>query len=354
MVLHMRKSFLASVVSALVFAVGAITFGATPARACHIAEDNPSFLFGRIVQSWTAKYKHPLIGRVYDTRGTEPNPQKAQFKEFCLLSDDFWIMIERPDILLLGEVHDNAEHHRLRASMLQAGAVVSEHVTIDRAPGLARFLEMARTTKRTLTIDDFKELLRWPTSGWSDDVAQLLFTVAMQNKIPIYPGDVPRNTILRISKEGPAAFAENDVARMKLNVPLGEKLDEALLTEIADSHCGAMPKEAFHGMAFAQRFRDANMADMLLKAVEKHGSAVLIAGNGHVRTDRGVPWYLHQRAPDKKVVSVMLIEVEEGGTDPESYVPRDPDDKPAADFLIFTPRAEREDPCKNMRAHMKK
>jgi uncharacterized iron-regulated protein len=96
------------------------------------------------------------------------------------------------------------------------------------------------------------------------------------------------------------------------------------------------------------------MADMLLKASEKHGSAILIAGNGHVRNDRGVPWYIRQRAPDRKVVSVMLVEVEDGRNYAEAYVPRDPDGKPAADYIIFTPRAEREDPCVKMRSGMTK
>ena len=63
-----------------------------------------------------------------------------------------------------------------------------------------------------------------------------------------------------------------------------------------------------------------------------------------------MPWYVRQRAPEKKVVSVMFVEVEDGTTDPEAYVPRDPDGKPAADFLVFTPRAERGDPCEKMRA----
>jgi hypothetical protein len=45
----------------------------------------------------------------------------------------------------------------------------------------------------------------------------------------------------------------------------------------------------------------------------------------------------------------MFIEVEDGNGDGQSYVPLDPDGRPAADFLIFTPRAERGDPCEKMR-----
>ena len=83
-------------------------------------------------------------------------------------------------------------------------------------------------------------------------------------------------------------------------------------------------------------------------------TAILLAGNGHVRSDRGVPRYLRARNPNAGIVAVMLNEVEGGRTDPAAYVPRDPDGKPAVDAIVFTPRAQREDSCAKMRAGMQK
>ena len=54
-------------------------------------------------------------------------------------------------------------------------------------------------------------------------------------------------------------------------------------------------------------------------------------------------------APTRQTVSVMLLEVEDGKADPAAYLPRDPDGKPAADYVLFTPRHERPDPCEKMR-----
>ena len=70
-----------------------------------------------------------------------------------------------------------------------------------------------------------------------------------------------------------------------------------LASELAGSHCGALPAYRFPTMSLAQRYTDAHLAEALVKAAEKHGGAFLLAGNGHVRTDRGVPWYLRQLAP---------------------------------------------------------
>jgi uncharacterized iron-regulated protein len=128
-----------------------------------------------------------------------------------------------------------------------------------------------------------------------------------------------------------------------------QPLAEALAAELKGSHCGLLPDSAIPGLVAAQRYRDAHLADVVLKATEQHGSAILIAGNGHVRSDRGVPWHIRQRAPDKKVISVMLIEVEDGKIDAEAYLPRDPDGKPAANYVVFTPRVQRADPCEAMR-----
>lgn len=327
---------------------------AVPARACQLPDDNPSLLFGRIIASWHETSKHPLVGQLYDPSKTQPDAQKAQYKADCQLADDYWIMARKPDFLLLGEIHDNPEHHRIRTSLFQLGAVVTEHISIDRAPDFMRFQEMAKKTERTLTLDDFKAWTSWGATGWTDDVARMLSDVTIQGKMPVYAGDVARAQIRRVSMEGAGALPLEDLKRLVLDAPLGEPLDEASLTEIEESHCKLMPREALHGMAYAQRYRDASLADALIKAADKHGSSVLVGGNGHVRTDRGVAWYLRQRLPNKTIVSVSLIEVEDGQTDPDSYVPRDPDGKPATDYILFTPKASRPDPCDEMRERMKK
>ena len=176
-----------------------------------------------------------------------------------------------------------------------------------------------------------------------------MFAAAITAKLPILPGDPPREKVRAVAKGGTAALSADERQRLHLDQPLAAPLQDALLSELEASHCGLMPKTAFGNMAMAQRYRDAHLAEALAKAADTHGSAVLFAGNGHVRNDRGVPHYLRQMAPERRTVSVMLLEVEDGKTDPEAYVPRDALGKAAVDYIIFTPRAERNDPCREMR-----
>jgi len=330
-----------------------------PGQAALACKDQP----GPFLQQLAAVSKactHSLCGRIYPTAPVDP----ATAKSSC--SDEPWMRF-RSDVtaalsahgaLLLGEMHDNPAHHLLQAAAVtefavsgskDAPAIVFEQIRDDQQAGLDRFADFNRNATRLATVGDLKRFLDWDKSGWPKDIYDPLFKAVIADKLAIYPGDVPRAAIMKTAKKGESSLPAAERTRLGLDSPLGARLDAASLKGIEDAHCGALPKSAFGGMAYAQRYRDAHLADAVLKASDRHGGAFLIAGTEHVRTDRGVPWYLRQRASGKKVVSLMFVEVEDGNTDPGSYVPRDPDGKPAADYLVFTPRADRPDPCERMR-----
>jgi uncharacterized iron-regulated protein len=226
-------------------------------------------------------------------------------------------------------------------------SVVMEQIRADQTDGLDKIKNVGLTGYKETSLAEVKSALEWEKSGWSKyDYDPLLRAVLLARK-PVYAGD-PKGDIIRdVAKNGLASLSGADVKSLKLDEGLGEKLDEASRKEIADAHCqpsaGDMPSVG--NLMLAQRYRDAFMAARVAEAVGQHGSAVLFAGNAHVRTDRGVPWYLARRGVGKKTVSIMLVEVEKDKTDVEAYIPRDPEGKPAADYIILTPSAERLDPC---------
>jgi len=257
-------------------------------------------------------------------------------------------------MLLLGEVHDNATHHLMRSSLLVLfRAVLFEQIRADQQPALDAFAALPPETRATA---DLTRLLDWDKTSWSKTSNYTpLFDAAVASKLPILAADPPRDLIRAAAKTGPSAIPAEERTRLGLDTPLSDAQNAASLAEIEGSHCGVIPKSAHPNMAFAQRYRDPHLADTLITAAAKHGSAILIAGNGHVRADRGVPWYLRQRAPDKKIISVLFVEVEDGKTDPADYVQRDETGRPIADYLVFTPRAPRDkDPCEEMRAKVPK
>jgi uncharacterized iron-regulated protein len=252
------------------------------------------------------------------------------------------------DVLVLGEAHDNPHHHKARVAIVasRAKAIVMEQLRADQKGALTMFNDFNLKAARTATLQEFKSKVDWATGGWDKYPYDPLLNAVITAQVPVYAGDPPRDLIRKTAKEGAEALPHAERARLALDQSLGDKLDAVSGEEIEASHCGMLPKAAIPRMAFAQRYRDAHIADVTLTAAAAgRGSVVLLTGNNHARTDRGVPWYIRARAPDTKVVAVAFVEVEPGQIDPEAYVPRDPDDKPVADYLVLTPTIARDDPC---------
>jgi uncharacterized iron-regulated protein len=301
--------------------------------------------------------QHPFHANVTMLGGSSKFQGWAEGQLLRPLPPDNRGLVLPSGLVLLGEVHDNPMHHRVRRWLIENSraahrdwqpGVVFEQIRADQQPALDQFKTLGDAGKGT--ADDLLRLLEWDKSGWPPAaVYRPLFDAVVAAKLPIFPGDTPRDRIKAVAQQGLPALAAGERGRLGLDTPFPEPLAAALSRELADSHCGALPPQAIPGMAAAQRYRDAHLADALLEAAQRHGgAAILIAGNGHVRSDRGVPWHIRRRAPNTPVMSVVLAEVEEGKIDPEAYVPRDPESKPAADLVIFTPRAERGDPCQSL------
>jgi hypothetical protein len=108
--------------------------------------------------------------------------------------------------------------------------------------------------------------------------------------------------------QGAQAFRSPFVQRTGLGEAWPPPMMVSLQDELRAAHCGQVPGHVVIGMMRVQRARDAMMADRLA-ATSGRGGGVLIAGNAHVRRDRGVPWYLARLRPDARTVSIGLIEV---------------------------------------------
>ncbi len=299
---------------------------------------------------------HPLVGKVWSTRD----------KAFVELKD-FARALALSRYALTGEVHDNPDHHlwqawairtisKLRGSRIVEGApqfdiVAMEMVRTDQNRALDKFYGRDVEVPRPRRPRDFARLLKWSKSGWPDfKIYEPIIAQAQHEQLVIVPASASREFTKKLSAEGEKALAPGELERLALSDPLPAKLAEDLAKEIKESHCGLIPDKAIPRMSFIQRFRDATMADSLL-AVASGKGGILIAGNGHVRRDRGVPWYLIKRGiPADAIVAVEMVEVAEGETEPADYA----EAAPGADFIVFTPRTKREDPCEKMKEFMAK
>lgn len=232
--------------------------------------------------------------------------------------------------LLLGEVHDNAQQHLMRAALLsevladgRPSTVVSEQM------GRARDGALAAAARDAEAVASAGELDR---AGWGWPLHRPLIDAALGASARVAGGNLERAEVRAVVRDGPSAVPPH-LRPLLADASWGADRQRALEADIDAGHCGALPATRFAPMALAQRARDAALAQALLAAAAAgHGRAVLIAGNGHVRSDLGVPFYLRAAGvPAAQIVSIGYLE-EKG-------------ESARYDLVRITGRVERPDPC---------
>lgn len=283
--------------------------------------------------------QHPLAGGIWA-------PAAARFLEPSDVVDG----AVGATFVLLGEKHDNVDHHRLQAwltgLLIERGrrpAVAFEMFGGEQSEALADYQRAHPGDAAGLGT-----ALGWEQSGWPDwKFYAPIAEAAARARLPIIAANLPQGEAQALARGRPASPELRD--RLGLDVPLADELVRDLAQEIRDSHCGQLPEDMIAGMVLAQRARDAAMAAAMAAQTQRGADgAVLIAGAGHVRTDRGVPLHLRRIAPQDSAYSVAFLEVQAGKDLPTEY-----GDLPF-DAVWFTPRLDDNDPCTALRERFRK
>jgi uncharacterized iron-regulated protein len=247
------------------------------------------------------------------------------------------------DFVLLGEKHDHPDHHRLQAWVIDAlvasgrrPAIAMEMLDADQLPALNEYRKDGGADAAGLGA-----AIGWEARGWPDwPIYAPIAEVAFRAGLPILPADLSRTTRRGISRGGIDALEPDLLARLGSMPRFDAAQSASLAQELRASHCGHLPEEALPRMADVQRVRDAHMAAALRDAAQAHDAAVLIAGAGHVRTDRGVPWHLQTTAPRQSIVALAFVEVDDARRAVADYALAG-----RFDYVWFTARLDDEDPC---------
>ncbi len=235
------------------------------------------------------------------------------------------------DVVILGEIHDNSVHHAHQSIAVRAigpKSIVFEMLTRDQAD---------RVTPRLMTSEAaMGAVLGWEASGWPDFAMYYPVFLAASGAA-VFGGDGGRDLARKAVRDGAATVFGAGAAPFGLDVALPEAEQLLREAEQLSAHCDALPEEMLAGLVEAQRLRDAWIARAAIEAFKTTGGpVVVITGNGHARTDWGVPRLLAEAAPDLAVISVGQYEV----VAPPS---------PPFDFWLVTEPAERPDPCEAFR-----
>jgi uncharacterized iron-regulated protein len=282
---------------------------------------------------------HPLVGRLW--QGAE-----ARFVSV----EELLEALGAARFVLLGEKHDNPDHHRLQAWLIGELAAAGRHpalafemFTRDKREALEAYL-----ANHPDDADGLGPALDWSSSGWPDwSLYAPIVQAGLDAGMPILAAGLGRDTIRSVARQGIESLGAAEVARLGLSRDLSAEARARLSEEIYESHCEQLPQKMVAPMVDVQRSRDAAMAASLVEGAGAEGrdGAVLIAGGGHARRDHAVPWHLGHLAPGAAVVALGFLEVQPGGTAPEDYAASFKAERLPFDFVWFTPRVEDVDPC---------
>lgn len=242
----------------------------------------------------------------------------------AVAADRLYAMLATRSLILLGEHHDNADHHRWQLATIAALAgrrpnivLGFEMFTRDAQPVLDRWVQ------GDLTEEAFLQQVRWnETWGYDAELYLPLFHFARLHRVPMVALNVDRSLIRRVAKEGWGAIPIDQRLGIGDPVPASEPYRQSLAaiyvyktrrrhgtTEdrpadkgaesapSAEEIAGAVADPAFARFVAAQLTWDRAMAEALAAArdtISGGGDALVVGiiGRGHLDHRWGVPHQL--------------------------------------------------------------
>lgn len=260
----------------------------------------------------------PSVGPVTAMAGATGLPDAAEL-------DRRLLALLPTDVLLIGEQHDAPAHQQLQAAVVQALAARGVLATVA--------LEMAEQGTTTAGLPpqaseaQVRDALKWRDASWPWDTYSRGVMAAVRSGVPVLGANLPLSEMKVAMKN--IAFDDH------LTPGLRQKQQE----NIREGHCGLLPESQIVPMTRVQTARDAAMARTITAARQPGKTVLLIAGNGHVDRELGVPTHLERGASK----SVVLRPDRPSGTEA---------DAPPADAVWLTAAPPPKDYCADLRQQM--
>ncbi|WP_426415876.1 ChaN family lipoprotein [Aestuariirhabdus sp. LZHN29] len=250
--------------------------------------------------------------------------------------------ISQTDYLMLGEKHDNPDHHRIQWYLLdqlgqqkRLGMLTLEMLKQGQQPLVDSAAQLEHPD-----LSELKQHLRWDqVRGWDWHFYGPLMLLALEQGAPLRAGNLDAGRIKEI-------YAQQDSGAPLLASQQQARVQGQLEKQIIASHCGQAEGDHLQAMVRVQQHRDQSMAEAIMAP---DAVSVLVAGAYHVRRDLGVPLYLQRLQPDAKLISLAMVELSDasdGGVGDAVERLRG-----IYDYLWFTPKMPRPDYCADWAKH---
>lgn len=270
------------------------------------------------VPAWQAPAQrdHPQLGVIEDLRTGRR-----------LMPEALLARLASAPRVLVGEKHDNPDHHALQLWLLRGlareraqGSLLLEMLNPDQQGKVDAVQQRLRQGER---LENLPRQLGWQ-QGWAWSLYGPLVSYALPQPYPLLAANLDRDEIMAIYRSKPVLSGEASTVA---------SVQQALLDDIRESHCGLLPEAQLPAMLAVQQQRDRRMAERLLAAP---APALLLAGGFHVRKDLGIPLHMKDLAG---IEPVVLMLAEAGRTVSAEQ----------ADYVWYTAALPEQDYCAQLR-----
>jgi len=240
------------------------------------------------------------------------------------------------DLVFVGEVHDNAEHHLIQVQILQALMaccgpvdVAMEFFRTPQQPVLDRY------TAGEMTESEFLEAVDWDANwGFPFHLYRPLLSLAREHGSRVLALNVPLELVRKVARVGLEGLTQEERGRLPVQIDLTNEAHREYVREAYLMHRRAgIPN--FQFFYEAQCVYEEVMAESLARYFEEagrhHRKVVAFAGNGHLEYRFGIPNRVSSRVP---VAAATVLPYPLAG---ETSIPSE-----IADFVWLTA------PCRSM------
>ena len=238
---------------------------------------------------------HFRIGQIVDLK-----------KGKVLSFENFIHEIASKEIIFIGEVHDNPEHHLIQVQILQALLDAYEPLTIamesfqkPQQPYIDQYL------KGDLTESDFLEKVNWQSgSGLDYYLYRPLMLLAKNHRSKVLAINAPYGIVQKIARHGLQSLDETERKSLAKEIDLTNKGHRDYLQKAFKQHTHKALKK-FEYFYEAQCVWEDTMAENLAVYLNKNkAKLIVIVGNGHIINGFGIPDRTVKRSP-VSMVTVM-------------------------------------------------
>jgi uncharacterized iron-regulated protein len=195
------------------------------------------------------------------------------------------------DLIFLGEVHDNPEHHLIQTQIIQS--------LLECCRPVAIAVEFLQTThqkhidlyvERAITEEDFLDAVNWDKSwGFDYYLYRPIFLLARQHGIKILAVNAPRDIVRKVSRGGLNSLTPPEREQLAREIHLDNKAHRAYIRKIYEQHPRGDLK-TFEYFYQAQCAWEDTMAQNISEYLRLNKSKmVVLTGNGHIVSKFGIP-----------------------------------------------------------------